>query len=229
VVTIFFGGGLSSLSVVKWLASSVFRATDDERLSAGVDPGKTTELSDEHLMQQICDGRQDALGLLFRRHAGTVRGIAYRILQDPFEADDLLQDTFIRIHGRCNTFDASKGPVRFWIFRIAYNLAISRRRYLISRRFYNHLDIDDPANECSNLEGTAQSYEKSIDGMLGSGALQTMFDELSENQRQTIRLYFFEGYSLDEVAAELGQTRENVKHHYFRGIEKLRKRFFDAD
>jgi RNA polymerase sigma-70 factor (ECF subfamily) len=217
------------LSVVKWLASSVFRATDEERLSTSADPANATDLSDEYLMQQICEGKQDALGLLFRRYAGTVRGIAYRILRDASEADDLLQDTFIRIHSRCNSFDASKGLVRFWIFRIAYHLAISRRRHLISRHFYKHLDLDDTGNECSNLEGPAQSYEKSIDGNLGAGALQAMFDELSENQRQTIRLYFFEGYSLDEVAAELGQTRENVKHHYFRGIEKLRKRFCGVD
>jgi RNA polymerase sigma factor (sigma-70 family) len=54
-------------------------------------------------------------------------------------------------------------------------------------------------------------------------AFQIAFRELSENQRDTLRLYFFEGYSFEEIAAKLGQTRGNVKHHYFRGLERLRR------
>jgi len=57
-------------------------------------------------------------------------------------------------------------------------------------------------------------------------ALQIAFRELSANPRDTIRLYFFEGYSFEEIATKLGQTRGNVKHHYFRGLEKLRRQVF---
>ena len=55
-----------------------------------------------------------------------------------------------------------------------------------------------------------------------------MFDALSEAQRQTLRLYFFEGYTFEEIAAKLDQTRGNIKHHYFRGLEKLRKQIFGS-
>jgi RNA polymerase sigma-70 factor, ECF subfamily len=59
-----------------------------------------------------------------------------------------------------------------------------------------------------------------------NSALQNLMAGLSDNQQKTLRLYFFEGYTLDEIAAELGQTRENVRNHYFRGLEKLRKQIF---
>jgi RNA polymerase sigma-70 factor (ECF subfamily) len=46
---------------------------------------------------------------------------------------------------------------------------------------------------------------------------------MSEEQRETLRLYFFEGYSLAEIAARLGQSLGNAKHHYYRGLDKLRR------
>jgi RNA polymerase sigma-70 factor, ECF subfamily len=53
-------------------------------------------------------------------------------------------------------------------------------------------------------------------------------EALSENQRQTLRLHFMEGYTLDEIAAKLGQSRGNIKHHYFRGLDRLRKEIFGS-
>lgn len=48
----------------------------------------------------------------------------------------------------------------------------------------------------------------------------------SEDQRETLRLFFFDGYTLAEIAAKLGQTTGNVSHHYYHGLEKLRRRLF---
>jgi len=54
-------------------------------------------------------------------------------------------------------------------------------------------------------------------------ALQSWIAELSESQRQTLHLFFFEGYTFDEIAAKLGQTVGNARNHYYRGLDKLRK------
>jgi len=58
--------------------------------------------------------------------------------------------------------------------------------------------------------------------------LKNVFEALSEDQQETLRLFFVEGYTLAEIATKLNQTRGNVKHHYFRGLEKLRRHFFDS-
>jgi RNA polymerase sigma-70 factor (ECF subfamily) len=55
-----------------------------------------------------------------------------------------------------------------------------------------------------------------------------LFDVLSENQRQTLQLFFFEGFTLEEIALQLGQTRGNIKNHYFRGLDKLRRQLLTA-
>ena len=181
---------------------------------------------DETLMARICEGDREALALLFRRHARVVRGVAYRVLRDSSEADDLLQDVFLLLYRKCGTFDSSKGSARSWILQMTYRRAISRRRYLDCRHFYTRVDLEDVVNALPSDGTNNKRYEDSLEGVLGNGALEKMFQSLSENQCQTFRLFFMEGYSLDEIASQLGQSRGNVQHHYFRGLEKLRKQVF---
>jgi RNA polymerase sigma-70 factor (ECF subfamily) len=184
--------------------------------------------SDEALVAQVCDEDKEALALLFRRYARVVRAVSYRVLRDTSEADDLVQDLFLMVHRDCKTFDSSRGPARFWILQMAYRRAISRRRYLTSRHFYTRLDLDDAASDLVDPQMEAGRFEDSIDGRIGNGGLQKVFEALTENQQQTLCLYFMEGYTLDEIAAKLGQSRGNIKHHYFRGLEKLRKKLFGS-
>ena len=175
-------------------------------------------------MARVCEGDKDALASLFRRYARIVRGVAYRVLRDASEADDLLQDIFILVHRLCWTFDGSKSPARFWILQMTYRRAISRRRYLTSRHFYTRLDLDQAANQLGDLPSKSGRHEASMDTVLErTEALKSWLAELSERQRQTLHLFFFEGYTFDEIAAKLGQTVGNARNHYYRGLDKLRK------
>jgi len=188
----------------------------------------TTEPSDEALMLLICKGDKDALAFLFRRYARVVRSVAYRVLRDGAEADDLLQDVFILIQRQCRMFDSTRGSARFWVLQMAYRRAISRRRYLTSRHFYRSVDIDDVAGELSDPRAESGQLGNSFLGLLGAGRLEKAFEALSEGQRQTLWLFFFEGYTLDEIATKLDQSRGNIKHHYFRGLDRLRKHLFGS-
>jgi RNA polymerase sigma-70 factor (ECF subfamily) len=191
-------------------------------------PTSQPGLSDEALLSLVCQGNLEALASLFRRYARLVRGVAYKVLRDTSEADDLLQDVFLLVHRLCQTFDSSKGPARHWILQMAFRRAISRRRYLTSRHFYTRLDLDDAASQLADPRMSVGQLEDSIDGGLGNSGLQRAFEALAENQRQTLRLFFIEGYTLEEIAAKLGQSRGNVKHHYFRGLERLRRELFSS-
>lgn len=187
-------------------------------------PAIQGDVPDELLMVRVCDGDKEALASLFRRYARIVRGVAFRVLRDASEADDLLQDIFLLIHRLCETFDSSKGPTRFWILQMTYRRAISRRRYLTSRHFYTRMDLDQAANQLGELSTESGRHDGSMEGALDRReALQSWFTELSESQRQTLHLFFFEGYTFEEIAAKLGQTVGNARNHYYRGLEKLRK------
>jgi RNA polymerase sigma-70 factor, ECF subfamily len=191
------------------------------KTSAGSDQAKLplTE-SDEALMARVCLGDQEALAPLFRRYARVVRNIAYRVLRDESEAEDILQEVFLRVHAKCKTFDSSRGVLRSWILQVTFREALCRRRYLNSRHFYINVDLDEALPACQK-EG-ANSTD-AINAAVGKGGLSKAFDALSEDQRQTLSLFFFEGYTLSEIATKLDQTRGRVKHHYVRGLNRLRR------
>jgi RNA polymerase sigma-70 factor (ECF subfamily) len=186
----------------------------------------STETPDEVLIVSICAGDREALACLFRRYARLVRAVGYKILRDDSEADDLLQDVFLFIHQKSSVFDSSRSSARSWIVQMAYQRAIDRRRYLVSRHFYTQVDLEDFGNELSGPGTMASRYESSIEEVLGRVGLSKVRGVLSEVQRQTLGLHLLEGYSFEEIAVKLDQTRGNVKHHYFRGLEKLRKQIF---
>jgi len=176
------------------------------------------ELSDEALIGCISEGDKEALASLFRRYARLVRGVAYRILRDTSEADDLLQDVFLFLHRKSELFDPSKSSARSWIVQITYSRAIDRRRYLLSRHFYTRVDLEDVIREQRD-----PTLGDVLSAIVDRTDAYKLFESLSENQRHTLQLFFFEGDTLEEIALKLGQTRGNIKNHYFRGLEKLRK------
>lgn len=188
-------------------------------------PTPAPEISDEQLVAQIAEGSREALALLFRRHARTVRRVVDRILRNASETDDLVQEIFLLVHRECKAFDASKSPARFWILQIAYRRAISRRRYLSSRHFYSQIDLDEATGDPNTI---SNDLDELIEQSLENNRLNKVFAALSDDQQKTLRLFFIEGYTFEEIAGKLGQSRGNVKHHYFRGLEKLRKELFGS-
>jgi RNA polymerase sigma-70 factor, ECF subfamily len=183
------------------------------------------EQSDAALVRALRLGDLRAAEALFERYSGSLRIVAHRVLRDSFEAEDVVQDLFSELPTKSSTFDESRGSVRSWLFKIAFHCAISRRRHLTSRWFYGQVELDTierlPAKDRKNI-----AVVPDVHLSLQKLELGKLFELLSENQRRTLELFFCEGYTLDEIAAELGQSKGNVRHHYFRGLEKLRKEVF---
>ena len=181
-------------------------------------------VSDEDLLERIAQGEQEALAYVFERYARLVRAIAARILKDVAEADDLVQELFLFIQRKCSIFDSSKGSARSWIVQMAYKRAIERRRYLTARHFYTHADIQ--SGNCDVVGKPTTEDDYSAETVFGRNGLQKVLESLSEDQRETLRLHLFEGYTLTEISAKLAQPLGNVRHHYYRGLDKLRKQMF---
>jgi RNA polymerase sigma-70 factor (ECF subfamily) len=184
------------------------------------------EISDELLMEQVRQGSREALVPLFRRYAHAVRSVACRILRNDAEADDLVQEVFLFVFRKAALFDSSLGTARSWIVQVTYHRAIDRRRYLTSRRYYTFEDIDASAQEPSDDRREIATWEKSLEGVWGRKTAAEIRSLLSADQLQTIELHFFEGHTLEEIAERMNQSLVNVRHHYYRGLEKLRKSAF---
>jgi RNA polymerase sigma-70 factor (ECF subfamily) len=83
--------------------------------------------------------------------------------------------------------------------------------------------IADNLNEIELQTYSGADYDQTVEGLFGRSGWQKVQEALSEDQRETLRLFFFEGYTFAEIAEKLGQSFCNVRHHYYRGLEKLRK------
>ena len=180
--------------------------------------------SDEALFTRLQAGEQEALGCLFQRYARVVRSVAARILRDDTEAEDLVQDLFLFIQRKCKVFDCTKSSARSWIVQMAYHRAIERRRYLTTRQFYARLEIE--SNTVHMVGTPTAESDYSADAVFGRNGLSKVLKSLSEDQRETLRLHFFDGYTLLEISQKSGQPLGNVRNHYYRGLDKLRKQMF---
>jgi len=177
-------------------------------------------------MECLQFGKQDALGSLFHRYSRIVRSISARILRDSAEAEDLVQDLFLFIQRKCAIFDNSKSSARSWIIQMAYHRALERRRYLATRRLDSQEGLPNGIPEMVGSPTTEDDY--SPEAVFGRNGLSKLFVTLTEDQRETLRLHFFEGYTLVEISEKLGQPHGNVRHHYYRAINKLRKHIFGS-
>jgi RNA polymerase sigma-70 factor, ECF subfamily len=191
---------------------------------AGNKPADPSSVSDESLLKQICTGDHEALAALFERYARLARSVAVRILRDTAEAEDLVQDLFLYIQRKCAIFDSSKSTARSWIVQMTYHRALDRRRYLKSREFYAQPYF--AANGVQVVGKPTTEGDYSAEAVFGRNGLEKIVDALSADQRETLRLHFFEGYTLVEISEKLGQPLGNVRHHYYRALDRLRKQMF---
>jgi RNA polymerase sigma-70 factor, ECF subfamily len=181
------------------------------------------DITDELLLGKIRDGDNEALALLFRRYARSVRNIGWRILRSEAEADDLVQEVFLFIFRKAALYKVSGGAARSWIFQVTYHRAFDRRRYLNSRHFYDSQEFLDTSFRLVDTREELPFHERSMEGILGKSLMARFNRRLSPEQRETIQLYFFEGYALTEIAQLTGRPLANVRQHYYRGLEKMRQ------
>src|SRR5713226_4270548 len=186
----------------------------------GVPIVRMLELSDQVVMEQLRQGHPDALPILFDRFYRLVLKIALRILRDPGEAEDVMQDVFFEIFNKAAQFDPAKGSAKTWILQYAYHRSLSRRQYLALRSFYHRHQISErEVSESTPLDVswrglTFQEWRRVIEQGLAT---------LNEKQRKTLELVCFEGLLLGEIAERTKESLPNVRHHYYRGLEGLRK------
>jgi len=194
----------------------------EDRREAESDPIICSDSTDESLLKSVVDGSYDSLAILFRRYARVVHSLGRRILRNNTEADDLVQEVYLYIHRKAVLFDGTKSSARSWIFQVAYTQAFLRRRQLKMCGFYLSGITDNP-RETAIPAISGADYDQTLEGLFGRAGWRNMLYSLSEEQQETLRLHFFEGYTFAEIAEKLGQSYSNVRNHHYRGLEKLRK------
>src|ERR1700728_2278158 len=177
---------------------------------------------DEELMDRLNGNDAVALDLLFRRYSRLIFGIALRIVHDRGEAEDVVQEVFLNLYQKPALFDPAKRTAKGWIVNIAFHRACDKRTRLNRKGFYRGTEIESLDD---TLVGDTD-LDREIGSKLNREQLERAFEELSELQRRTLDLFYFEGLDLRDISEKLGVPLPNVRHHYYRGLANLRKSAF---
>ena len=175
---------------------------------------------DRSLIACVQNGDIDALGVLYQRHRTQVYRTALAITHDEGMAEDILQETFLRVYRYAGSFDKTQ-PFGPWLYRITINLTYNwiNRAKRIMNLFQGAIEwvVSSP---WQNPETVAESQEQ-------SRILRRAINNLPDSQRNVIILYYLEGLSVSEVAYALDIAEGTVKSRLFHARKKLKKAIMD--
>jgi RNA polymerase sigma-70 factor, ECF subfamily len=179
---------------------------------------------DLDLLQRIATRDQAALAELYDRHKSLAYGVIMRILGSPSDAEEVLQETFLRVWSRADTYDELLGSPVAWLVRIARNRAIDRLR---ARRARDTVDVGpaagvDPFPSWEPV--TQETPETVLEHRTMAGAVQTALASLTPAQRALIEAAFFGGYTHTEIATRFGIPLGTVKTRIRTGLAAVRGR-----
>lgn len=180
---------------------------------------KLASLSDEDLMALVAEKDAAAFELFYERHGRAAFSLAYRILGDRGQAEDVTQETFLSTWRSNAAFDPARGSVRTWILGVVRNRAIDLvRRESAKRSPRLELRSDEAIEETSS----AASTEEEAMRRETQREVRTVLDGLPPAQAQVVQLAYFGGFSQSEIANVLGLPVGTVKGRMRLALTKVR-------
>ena len=181
------------------------------------------QISDREMLLRVCDGDQASFSALYDRLSGPLYSLALKMLGDPSEAQDALQEVFVQIWSRAKTHDHEKSSVFGWAVLMTRSRAIDRLRARARRLRVVGSTADEvtlgEATDASTVESAADTVNKNDE----AAHVRSLLNNLPEEQRQAIDLAFFGHLSHHDIAARLGQPLGTIKARIRRGLLKLRE------
>ena len=180
-------------------------------------------LADEEVMQLVGEGEPRAFELLYDRHGGAAFSLAYRMVGKRAAAEDIVQEAFLAIWRSRMRYDPGRGSVRTWVLGIVHNRGIDalRRGAVHDRRRERIEGIEErhEAPERTDVEAARREEARSV---------RSALDTLPEDQRRTIELAYFGGFSHSQIAELLGEPIGTVKGRMRLGLDKLRRQLAEG-
>jgi RNA polymerase sigma-70 factor (ECF subfamily) len=184
------------------------------------------ELTDRAAVDEVLAGKHESFRVLVERHGRKVFGLGYRMTGNEHDADEVVQETFLRSFKRLDSFEA-RSSFSTWLYRIASNCALD----LLAKRKQEKLHIveNDVREDDLNVEERALEYATPQPGperMLLSSELRervaAAMKRLTHVERTAFVLRHFEGQSISEIGSTLKLRDEAVKNTVFRAVKKMR-------
>ena len=193
-------------------------------LTAGPDPRLTNRMThtDAATVALARDGNSEAFRALVEHHSRAVYRLAHRMTGNPSDAEDVVQETFLRAYKQLGRFE-SRANFGTWLHRIAVNCSID----LIRARPRREASHDVADLEVMNAPPvTSKAVEASPERLMLSAEVKerisSAMTSLSQMERAAFVLRHFEGHSIEEISRTLGLKVNAAKHSIFRAVKKIR-------
>ncbi len=188
--------------------SAVLRQAQDER-----------SLSQDAALARAREGDSEAFRALVERHSRSVFRLAYRMTGNEQDAEDVVQESFLRAYKQLGRFEA-RANFGTWLYRIVANCSVDLMRARQARHDQTRADsldavVELPAADVPGPERLARSAEV-------NRRVQAALTALSPLERAAFTLRHYEGRSIDEISRTLGLGTSAAKHSVFRAVKKLR-------
>jgi RNA polymerase sigma-70 factor (ECF subfamily) len=182
-------------------------------------PGGWTDdrAADRAALERIARGDHDGLAELYDRHAGAVYSLAFRILQDQGDAEDIVQDVFSQAWRQAARYDVSRGAVGAWLFTLARSRAIDCLR---ARRARPERSADD--RQAGNIADAGALPDLQMLSTEQVQRVRAALGELPVIQRVALELAYYEGLTHVQIAERLEQPLGTVKTRIRLALDKLR-------
>lgn len=188
----------------------------------------TLPTAESEFIESLRSGDPESFDLLVNRYSADVYAVVYRLTEDPEEAGDLTQETFVSALKAIKSFRGD-AELKTWLIRIAINNSRNRFRWWKRRRRERTISLDATLGDSQTtvgdiIESAAVSPEETVLRLERERALRQALTEIQDIYREAIVLCDIEGYSYDEIAKMLEINIGTVKSRIARGRDELRKR-----
>jgi RNA polymerase sigma-70 factor (ECF subfamily) len=171
-------------------------------------------------MRRVAERDQQALWELYQEYGKAVYSLAYRVLENTVLAEEVTQDTFLKVWHQTTRWDSEKGKLKNWLLTIAQFTAIDRLRKEGRQPAVTTDPIEDTDENLLTRSNDAPWQEQS--------ALHMLVDQLPEQQGRLIQLAFFQGMSHGEIADALHMPLGTVKTRLRAGLHRLRELWVES-
>jgi RNA polymerase sigma-70 factor (ECF subfamily) len=175
------------------------------------------------LVRRLKERDPHAMSDLYDRYGRLAYSLIFRIVRNGAAAEDLVQETFLRVWNRVQSFDRQKGALGPWILTVARNRAIDYLRSIDGRMAAGSLELDKVENPALFCEFSDSAL--SIDR---ARRIKGALEKLNANQRMVIELAYFEGLSQTEMATQMKQPLGTVKTWVRSALKILRDELTEA-
>lgn len=189
--------------------------TNHRAHAADRDSRNSDTLTDVELLRRIADDDDQALRLFYRRYAGLVYSLAFRMTHDASRAEEILQETMVRVWRAAATFDPSRGRPETWVTTIARNLLLS------ALRKQQPISLDEHEELASALEDDHDQPDQMAWMNARRQLVREAVIKLPVNQRRVVLLAYFDGLSHAEIAERTGEPLGTVKSRLRLGLRRL--------